>query len=131
MDVDGNGTVNGFDYIGIRVNWLKTHGAAPKDASNTLVPETFDMAQNYPNPFNPSTSLTLSVPEASTVRLVVTDMLGREVATLVDGIMQPGVHTVAFDARTLPSGRYLAAVRMTGNASGLGFSRVVTMTLAK
>jgi hypothetical protein len=131
MDVDGNGTVNGFDYIGIRINWLKSHGATPKDAPNALVPETFDMAQNYPNPFNPSTSLTLSVPEASTVQLVVTDMLGREVATLVNGTMQAGVHTVAFDARALPSGQYLATVRMTGNASGLGFSKVVTMTLAR
>jgi hypothetical protein len=41
------------------------------------------------------------------------------------------VHTVAFDGRALPSGQYLATVRMTGNASGLGFSKVVTMMLAK
>jgi hypothetical protein len=131
MDVDGNGTVNGFDYIGIRVNWLKTHGATPKGGPAALVPETFDMGQNYPNPFNPSTSLTLAVPEASTVELVVTDMLGREVATLVDGTLQAGVHTVAFDGRALPSGQYLSSVRMTGVASGLGFSKVMIMTLAR
>jgi hypothetical protein len=130
MDVDGNGTVNGFDYIGIRVNWLKTHGAAPKDAPNALLPETFGMAQNYPNPFNPVTSLVLSVPEVSMVQLLVTDMLGREVATLVDGTLQAGLHAVTFDAASLPGGHYLATVRMTG-ASGLTFSTIVTMTLAK
>jgi hypothetical protein len=65
------------------------------------------------------------------VQLLVTDMLGREVATLVDGTLQAGLHAVTFDAASLPSGRYLATVRMTGNASGLTFSKVVTMTLAK
>jgi hypothetical protein len=130
MDTDGSGMINSFDYIAIRVNWLRSHGAAPKDGPANLLPETFDMAQNYPNPFNPSTVIALSVPEASRVDLVVTDVLGREVATLVSGELAAGVHRVTFDASKLPSGRYLATVRMTG-ASGMTFAKTITMTVAK
>jgi hypothetical protein len=70
------------------------------------LPKTFALAQNYPNPFNPTTSIKYSVPKQSLVKLVVYDLIGREVATLVNGMKQPGNYEVNFDASNLASGAY-------------------------
>jgi|GEM_PF-6297317 len=67
----------------------------------------FQLSQNYPNPFNPSTSITFSLPEKSRVRLSVYDLLGKEVARLVDGEKSGGQHIIPFHAKELPSGIYL------------------------
>ena len=71
------------------------------------VPEAFSLESNYPNPFNPTTTVRFSVPEAAQVRLVVYDVLGRQVRVLVDGTVSAGVHAVQFEARGLSSGMYL------------------------
>jgi hypothetical protein len=131
MDADGNGVVNNFDYIAIKLNWMKQHGGVAPRMVDGFTPTTFDMSQNFPNPFNPTTTLQYSVPEPSRVHLRVVDMLGRVVATAVDGIVDMGIHQYTFDASNLPSGQYLAIVNMTGNESGLSFSRTVKMTLNK
>jgi hypothetical protein len=131
MDADGNGIVNNFDYIAIKLNWLRDHGSiAPKNGSK-FATWTFDMDQNFPNPFNPSTTMQYSVPERSHVVLTVTDMFGRTVATLVNGTIENGVHSANFDASNLPSGSYIATVSMTGLESGLTFSKTVKMLLSK
>ncbi|MFW5972439.1 MAG: T9SS type A sorting domain-containing protein, partial [Bacteroidota bacterium] len=67
----------------------------------------FALSQNYPNPFNPATLIEYSVPAAGKVTLEVFDMLGRKVATLVDGQMPAGVHGITFEAAGLSSGLYL------------------------
>ena len=70
-------------------------------------PSTFELGQNYPNPFNPQTTITYALAEQVEVRLAVFDMLGRQVATLLDGVQQAaGRYEVQFDARDLPSGTY-------------------------
>lgn len=69
-------------------------------------PATFGLQPNYPNPFNPSTTIRYSVPEAGRVTLRVTDMLGREMAMLVNGVQFPGEHSVIFDGSRLASGMY-------------------------
>jgi len=71
------------------------------------VPLTYDLAQNYPNPFNPSTQIEFSLPIASNVQLKVFNMLGQEVATLVNGNLTAGQHSVKFDASRLATGVYL------------------------
>ena len=131
MDSDGNGVVNNFDYIAIKMNWMRSHAGIPPKMRETFSSLTFDMDQNYPNPFNPSTSIRYAVPERSQVRLVVTDMLGRTVATLVDAAIEAGVHHATFDAAGLPSGSYIATVQMTGLESGLTFSKTINMALSK
>jgi hypothetical protein len=68
---------------------------------------------NYPNPFNPVTEIAFDLPEAADVSLKVFDVMGREVAVLVNGEKTAGRHAVRFDARDLPSGVYLC--RMTAN----------------
>ncbi|MBI5646464.1 MAG: right-handed parallel beta-helix repeat-containing protein [Ignavibacteriae bacterium] len=130
MDSDGNGMINSFDNLAIKLNWMKTHGI-PKDGSQAFSATNFDLDQNYPNPFNPSTMLRFSAPERSQVRLVVTDVLGRTITTLVNGAVEAGVHTVPFDATTLESGQYIATITMTGIESNLSFSKTIKMTLVK
>ncbi len=70
-------------------------------------PETFSLDQNYPNPFNPSTHLSYTVGHAGFVSLKVYDLLGREVATLVNETMQPGSYTAQWNASGVSSGVYL------------------------
>jgi hypothetical protein len=131
MDADGNGVVNNLDAMPIKLNWLKKHTNA-KGGSPVGSPSlTFDLGQNYPNPFNPSTSIRYSIPEAGHVTLVVTDHLGRAIATLVEADVQSGTHDVTFDASSLSSGSYFATVSMSGRESGLSFSKSIRMTLLK
>jgi hypothetical protein len=70
------------------------------------VPLTTSLQQNYPNPFNPTTSIKYQLPSTNHVTLAVFDLLGREVATLVDEVKQPGTYTVEWDASDVASGMY-------------------------
>jgi len=73
--------------------------------------EEYVLRQNYPNPFNPKTTVTFAIGRRSFVSLKVYDLLGREVATLVETTLMPGVTSVPFDASRLPSGIYFYRLR--------------------
>jgi len=75
------------------------------------VPERFTLSQNYPNPFNPSTVIKYSLPEKSNVSIKVYDMLGQEVATLVNEVKNAGTYQVNFDASGLTSGMYIYKIQ--------------------
>lgn len=87
-----------FDDIGSVTN---------TDTESTELPGAFALHQNYPNPFNPSTEIRFDVANTANVSLAVYDMLGRQVATLVNGQMPAGSHSVSFDASQLTSGVYI------------------------
>ncbi len=70
------------------------------------IPTSFMLHQNYPNPFNPMTTITYDIPVRANVKLVVYNILGQEVATLVNEVQEPGRYNVKFDASGLPSGVY-------------------------
>ncbi len=131
MDTDGNGTVNNFDYIAIKMNWMRTWGMGGAKDNDRMNAHSFDLGQNFPNPFNPATQLQYSMPERSKVRIVVMDMLGREVAALTDGIVESGVRTVTFDATGMQSGAYVAVATMQGLETGITFTKSIRMTLTK
>jgi len=69
-------------------------------------PQKFMLWQNYPNPFNPSTTIRFSLARRQHATLKVFDVLGRKVARLVDEELNPGQHSVVFNAKNLPSGVY-------------------------
>ncbi len=79
--------------------------SVPTDRSG--IPGTTVLAQNYPNPFNPETAISYQLSATSRVTLTVYDVLGREVATLVNEIQPPGRHVAQFDGTQLASGVYL------------------------
>lgn len=92
-----------------------TRGATNGTATSVERPAagtTFALHQNYPNPFNPTTTISYTLAAPGSVALTVHDLLGREVARLVDGDMPAGTHTRVYDASTLASGTYLLALRV-------------------
>ncbi len=89
-------------------------GATTSVDAGRLTPDAFALAQNYPNPFNPSTVVGFQLSVAGKTRLSVYDVLGREVAVLVDGVLAQGSHSVNFDASALPSGVYLYKLEAGG-----------------
>jgi hypothetical protein len=74
-------------------------------------PEEFYLSQNYPNPFNPTTKIKFRIADFGFVNLIVYDILGNEVATLVNEEKSAGGYEVVFDARALPSGVYFYTLR--------------------
>ena len=74
------------------------------------LPARISLKQNYPNPFNPTTTIAFTIPGEGTLHVTslrVYDVLGREVATLVNGRLAGGEHKVVFGAKELPSGVYI------------------------
>jgi hypothetical protein len=71
------------------------------------LPVEYQLQQNYPNPFNPSTTIRFSLPQRSHVTLKVFDVLGKEVATLVDAEMEAGEHSIPFTAEGIHGGVYI------------------------
>lgn len=80
----------------------------------TVKVDNFSLSDPYPNPFNPVTNIRFTIPVRSQVSLVVYDMLGREVATLVNEMLSEGEHTLRFDASKLANGMYLYKLRANG-----------------
>ncbi len=103
--------------------------------SNTIEVEIssvsgFALNQNYPNPFNPGTSISFSLAVDSKVSLKVFDILGQEVASLVDGNLAAGGHKVDFNAESLNSGVYVYRIDASG-INGKNFTDIKKMLLLK
>ncbi len=92
-----------------------TAGVKPLIAS--ALPKKFELEQNYPNPFNPTTTIGFDLPRASNIILQVYDVLGRRVATLVNGEVPAGRHSVVFNGNGLASGVYFCVLRHDGEQS--------------
>jgi hypothetical protein len=88
------------------------------------------LSQNYPNPFNPSTIIKFGLATDSKVSVKVFDILGREVATLLNGSLEAGSHEVQFNAKNITSGVYFYKIEAVG-ADGTGFTDIKKMMFVK
>jgi len=109
VSISANGNtaiVGGYDDNGgIGAAWVFTNSVtAVYELSGA--PFSYRLLENYPNPFNPTTQISYSLAKASNVTLTIYDILGREVATLVNGKNEPGEHSVSWNALNVPSGVY-------------------------
>ncbi len=99
-----------FEVYGATI--AKSAGEIPQsETSEAVIPESLVLEQNYPNPFNPSTTISFALPEGMHVTLKVINVAGQEVASLVDGYQERGIHRVTFNGRKLPSGVYYAVMK--------------------
>ncbi len=100
------------------------------EISGTVIPEEFSLSQNYPNPFNPSTTISFSLPIESSVKMKIFNVIGEEVYSLKENVMEAGNHNVKFDASSLSSGIYFYSINVEG-ADGRKFSDIKKMILMK
>ena len=103
VSVNNNTLTLTLDSLPVFIEPLMTTSVEDKGEN---IPEEFFLYQNYPNPFNPTTTIRFYLQHRLYATLTVFDVLGREVAKLVDGEMNSGEHAVAFDAKNLASGIY-------------------------
>lgn len=99
---DAGGDTGTLEGWGIRLNGSLT----AIEPVNNNIPGKFSLYQNYPNPFNPISNIKFDIAKATNVKLVVFDILGREVATLVNEYTTPGQYEVQFDGANFASGTY-------------------------
>ena len=128
--LDNSGNVYGCSssmVSGQRQNYLtfKYSQGTGVYSNSGNIPHNFSLSQNYPNPFNPTTHLKFGIGDLGFVSLKVYDLLGKEVATLVNEKLSPGSYSVEFDGSNLSSGMYF--YKLTSN----GFSEVKKMTFLK
>jgi hypothetical protein len=99
------------------LRWWKLTPVSVEGPSGQNIPETFNLAQNYPNPFNPTTTIRFDLPQGGDVLLKVFNIIGQEVATLLNGRMNAGSHEVVFDASRLTSGAYVYRLSSGSNVA--------------
>jgi hypothetical protein len=115
-------------YKGNRVLGLKfisTPNATSVNEKSVSPLSSFELKNNYPNPFNPSTTITYQLVKAGSIKLIVYDMTGRVVATLVNGEQPIGSYSVPWNASNISSGVYFYKLT-AGN-----FSQIKKMVLIK
>jgi hypothetical protein len=103
-----------LDDITVTAATGSSAGEPPQDD----LPAIYSLETNYPNPFNPGTMIRYSLPEAGSIRLVVYDILGKEISVLTDGVRDAGVHSAWFDGSGLSSGVYIYRLE----AGGMSFT---------
>ena len=117
-----NGVVGGDSGIVLKT----TNGGITYIAiGDPIIPHNFMLGQNYPNPFNPKSKIKFHIAKLGEVKLVIFDVLGRKITTLLNERLSPGIYETAWDGSNFASGIYF--YRLTAN----GFSETKKMVLTK
>ena len=104
---NGNGSLTDYNFD----NFTFTSTITSVSGDSSRIPKSYELSQNYPNPFNPSTVINYKLVNPGNVILKVYDMLGKEVATLVNEQQGAGSHSVIFNASNLSSGMYIYVLK--------------------
>ncbi|MBN1155310.1 T9SS type A sorting domain-containing protein, partial [candidate division KSB1 bacterium] len=105
----GDGLEASFDELRLGTSWSDVSSELEEYVAvlvDEIVPTRYELSQNYPNPFNPTTNINYSLKQNGKVHLAVYDVLGREVAVLVNEAQYAGSHSVIFSGKDLSSGVY-------------------------
>jgi hypothetical protein len=113
-DKDNNNQINSGDFV---VHSKLTPAALTLSpigikVISSEIPKSYKLYQNYPNPFNPTTQIRFDVPKSSYVELIVFDILGKKVSTLVNKELRPGKYSIDWDASDYPSGVYFYKIQV-------------------
>lgn len=121
IDVDGDGNIDvlSASILDDKIAWYESDLVNSVAISNEI-PIEFSLSQNYPNPFNPSTTINYSIPELSLVTVKIYDVLGKEVANLVNEEKATGTYAVEFNTTDLPSGPYFYRLQVYPANGGAG-----------
>jgi hypothetical protein len=114
-----------------RMASLTKNGQAEISSEGSSVATNYELSQNYPNPFNPSTTIQFAVPMDSKVDIVIYNVLGQKVATLVSGTVPAGYHDVVWNASNFSSGVYFSVMKCTSTSTGENFKSVKKLMLVK
>jgi len=113
FDGDGNSSSDWTDQPVPTIG--QENGTATSVSEEKALLKDFTLSQNYPNPFNPLTSIKFSVAQKAKVKLTVFNILGQEIAVLVNEILDQGVHSVTWDASNYTSGIYFYTLEAGGD----------------
>jgi hypothetical protein len=102
-----------------------------RDTIQSDKPKEFNMSQNYPNPSNPKSIINFEIPNTSLVTIKVYDVLGKEIAKLVDESKEAGYYSVVFDGTGFSSGVYFYRIEAKDASDSKSFTKIMKMILVK
>lgn len=131
-----NVEITPMTYTLDNINFVMSSPTVLSADEPATIPVTYALDQNYPNPFNPSTTISFSLPAASTVTISVVNLIGQEVATLLNGQIEAGIHNITWNGndrsgRTVASGLYFYRMKASPLSGGKEFSSTRKMVLVK
>jgi hypothetical protein len=123
-------TTTAVNLMDVQVDLVDFVPVSVEQLPGGTIPTEYALGQNYPNPFNPSTTISYDIPKSSQVSVKVFDMLGRLVATLVDGVQSPSGYRVEWNPTGLSSGIYfyrIQAQTLDGSGDFVAVKKLVLM----
>jgi hypothetical protein len=131
--LNGNSALGGKTYSLVNGGKLLPKGSSSVDKFKDVIPSVWALDQNFPNPFNPSTTISFSLPESGFVTLKVFDILGKEVALLVNDRLSAGSYSFNWNAGSLAGGTYIyrMAVNPLSESSRPIFCETLKLVLVK
>jgi hypothetical protein len=120
-----------LDLEGARVDGVQYGNVTDVNRTTGGQPQAFVLYQNFPNPFNPTTTIEYQLSSACNVKLVVFDILSRQVAELASGVQTAGYYSVKWDASSVANGVYFARFIVTNDFGNVQYSKVNKLVVMK